>query len=269
MNANTIKYFGLSGIFLALSLWWAFIYSNNYIDTAHNNLYTVTYPILSLLGSIVGIFSAVKWGAYKSYIGKSIIFLSLGLFAQFFGQAGYTYYIYILKVEPFPSVGDIGYFSSIVFYFFGALYLGLAMGLGRQLKEFKNIFLITIVAIASFSVVYGFFLRNYIFDKSDLLVSTLNYAYPLGQSLYLALTVSIFLLSYNYAKGLMRFPVIMLLFALATQFFADFMFLFQTNHESWYVGGINDFIYSVAYFLMGAGLLYIERALAKFRSKNK
>lgn len=268
MNVNTIKYVGLSLIFLVLSIWWGFIYSNNYIDTIHNNLYTVTYPILSLLGSILGALSAIKWGGYKSYIGKSIIFLSLGLFSQFFGQFVYAYYIYILDTEAFPSVGDIGYFGSIVFYFFGAIYLGLAMGIGRQLKEFKNIFLIILVALVSFSIVYGFFLRNYIFDKSELLTSILNYAYPIGQSIYLALTVSILLLSFNYAKGLMRFPVLVLLFALTTQFFADFMFLFQTNNDSWYVGGVNDFIYSISYFLMGAGLLYIERALVKLKSKK-
>jgi hypothetical protein len=269
MKLNTIKYLTLSLFFLVLSFWWVFIYSNNYIDTLHNNLYTVIYPLLSLFGGIIGLISAVKWGGYKSYIGKSIIFLSLGLFAQFFGQASYAYYIYILDLEPFPSIGDLGYFGSIIFYFFGALYLGVAMRTGKQLKEIKNIFLMFLVGLISFFVVYGFFLRHYSFDASDLLVSILNYAYPIGQSIYLAITVGIFLLSYNYAKGLMRVPVLLLLAALVTQFFADFMFLFQTNNESWYVGGINDFIYSIAYFLMGVGLLYIERALGNLRSENK
>ena len=55
----------------------------------------------------------------------------------------------------------------------------------------------------------------------------------------------------------MKKPILFLIFALIFQFISDFTFLYQSNQGSWYVGGLNDYMYLLSYFLMTIALINI------------
>ena len=111
-------------VFGITSIWWLTIYFRNLTEGQENNIYTLIYPALALIGGIIGCNAAQNWGGLKSSFGKAIYFLSFGLLAQFIGQAIYAYYIYVLHVEvPYPSFGDIGYFGSVLLYIVALFYL--------------------------------------------------------------------------------------------------------------------------------------------------
>ena len=104
-------------LFLLLSLWWvyvSFILNNESINS--NLFWAASYQLMALFGAIFGSIISKSWGGFKSIVGRTIAFFSIGLFLQVFGQSVFSFYNLILEVEiPYPSLADIGYFFSIPF----------------------------------------------------------------------------------------------------------------------------------------------------------
>jgi hypothetical protein len=214
--------------------------------------------LLSLFGGLAGITYAQKWGGLKSTLGSSISMFAYGLLAQFFGQAMYAYYIYIKGIEvPYPSLGDLGYFGSIIFYILGVYLLAKVSGAKISLKSMHGRLLAVLVPLLVLLISYRFFLQGYEFDFSDKLRIFLDFGYPFGQALYVSIALLVFLVSRNVLGGLMKKPILFLILALGIQYVSDFMFLYQSSRGTWYVGGINDYLYFVSYFFMTIALVYI------------
>jgi len=219
-------------------------------------LFSGVYGVMALFGAVVGFKLSKEWGGRKSYVGRAIIMFALGLLAQEFGQITYSLYTLIFEQEiPYPSIGDIGYFGSIFFYIYGVWLLGKAVGAKYSIQSLGSKLLVVLIPAAVLAVSYWFFLREYEFDWSNPLTVFLDFGYPLGQAIYLSLAILVFTLSRKYLGGVMRPVILFLLFALAVQYVADFMFLYQTYHETWTTAGANDYVYLVAYFLMTVALL--------------
>ncbi len=71
-------------IFAVYSGWW--LVASLQHNTIQQADFSDFYWILPLVGGIYGFFSARKWGGLRSLFGRALIFLSLGLFFQVFGQ---------------------------------------------------------------------------------------------------------------------------------------------------------------------------------------
>src|SRR5881392_3642318 len=99
-------------VFLVYLGWWL-----SFQHVVENQGLTVqwfggTYGVVALIGAIIGFFASRRWGGYKTLLGKSLMFFSLGLLAQEAGQLILTYYIYGSKIQiPYPSWGDVAYFG--------------------------------------------------------------------------------------------------------------------------------------------------------------
>lgn len=131
-NSYLVKFIFI--FFALLSVWWISIYFRGLKDANENNYFTLIYPLMSLAGGLAGLFYSKKWGGFKSSLGTAISFFSFGILAQFMGQASYAYLIYIKGIEvPYPSIGDIGFFGSILFYIFAAYSLAKMIG-AKSLK---------------------------------------------------------------------------------------------------------------------------------------
>ncbi|OGY35224.1 MAG: hypothetical protein A3D99_00955 [Candidatus Andersenbacteria bacterium RIFCSPHIGHO2_12_FULL_45_11] len=251
-------------LFVALSLWWVTIYLRGLTSGFENNAFTLSYPWLSLIGGIIGLGIAKKWGGFKSIIGRSLLALSLGLLAQSFGQAAYAYYIYVTGIEvPYPSVGDVGYFSSILFYLYGVLLLARVLRVNFSLRSLANQAQAILIPLIVLGFSYFLFLRGYEFDWSQPLKIFLDFGYPLGQAIYVSIAMIALLASRKALGGFMKEPMSFLLVALVVQYFSDFMFLYQVSNEQWYVGGTNDFTYLLAYSFMALALIQLGTTLQK------
>ena len=229
-----------------------------------------TYGVVAFLSGIYGLKLSKSWGYTKSLVGKSIFLFALGLIAQGFGQITYSFYYLVLGVEvPYPSIGDLGYFGSIPLYAFGIWFLGRASGMLHTLKSCKGVLISVFVPLVLLIASYAFFLSGYEISETPLLVIFFDFGYPLGQAIYLSLAVTVYLLSRRVLGGIMKDRVLILLSALLAQYAADFTFLFRANREIWVAGGINDFMYLIAYALMFLALVYVESALEQIFSVNK
>ena len=245
-------------VFIVLSLWWVTIYWRDLTSGFENNAFTLIYPWISLIGGVVGLLISNKWGGLKSIIGRSLFVLSLGLLAQTFGQAAYAYYIYVLGIEvPYPSMGDVGYFGSVIFYLYGVLLLARVLRVNFSLRSLVGQAQAIIIPLILLGLSYILFLRGYEFDWSQPLKVFLDLGYPFGQAIYVSIATIAFLASRKALGGMMREPMSFLLVALIVQYFSDFIFLYEASNEQWYVGGVNDYMYFVSYCWMAIGLIQL------------
>lgn len=256
-------------LFLVLTIYWIITQFVPSLNT-HHQIYSFStiYGIEAVCGTFFGLLIAKQWGGMKSTIGMAIIMFSLGLFAQEFGQLVYSYYYIVLHLQSadYPSLGDIGFFGSIPLYCAGIILLGKAAGAKGKLKSFKLTTLSLGITLLMLIVGYVLFLQKYTFDWSNPIKIFLDFGYPLGEAIYISLAISTYFLSRGVLGGIMKNKILFILFALLIQFLADYVFLYQTNNNTWIDGGINDFMYLIAYFLMSLGLIQFYHVLKKLRS---
>lgn len=254
-------------LFILLTGWWlinSFVLDPSTVKYDGFGDWAEIYGLMAVWGSIWGIVISQKWGFTKSLIGRSLLMFSFGLFAQEFGQLSYAFYNDIYKVPgPYPSLGDIGYFGSIPLYTYGVILLAKASGVTIGLKSLRSRVQAIIIPIIILIISYMLFLRGYEFDWANPLKIFLDFGYPFGQAIYISFAFLTYLLSRGILGGVMKGAILFILFALCMQFISDYTFLYQSSKGTWAVGGINDFMYLVSYFLMALALIQLKTVLNK------
>jgi len=254
--------------FCIYSLLWLYLQFSHATTSSAFHFFGITYCLVAFWGGIWGVFIAAKWGGAKSVMGKALLFFSLGLFAQTFGQISYSLYALILKIEtPYPSIGDLGFFGSIPLYIFGMLYLARASGVSLSLKSIRNRIQVVLLPLTLLLLSYFIFLKNYAFDWSKPLVVFLDFGYPLGQAIYISIALLTYSLSKDLLGGKMKKRILLVLFALVLQYFSDFMFLYQANNNAWSVAGLNDYLYFASYFVMALSLIQFKTVYDELRTR--
>lgn len=264
MNPNASR--GLSSylfpviVFAFFSLTWLYIQQFEVLASRDiRQLWGHTYWILPVFGGISGLYISRRWGGYKSLLGKAITVLSIGLLFQSFGQIYSSYYVYFYDVEspPYPAIGDIGFFGSVIIYTYGVMLISRLSGVHFSLRKIHNRIWMFIVPASLISLSYVLFLKGYEFASVSKIQILLDFGYPLGQALYVSIAIFCLLAGWNWLGGVLKKPILFLIFALIFQSLSDFVFIFQAISGSWYVGGINDLMYLTSYFLMTLSLIHM------------
>lgn len=273
-NPDFKKYLLASVLFIILTIWWVIVVTQ-FNQDRFLLLFSSTYGVMSLVGGIYGMNIAKKWG-FKSLIGKSLLMFSLGLFAQYFGQLVYSYYGLFRNIEvPYPSIGDIGYFGSVLFYIYSNLLLAKAAGLKIKFDSFLKTTHSILIPGTILIIAYILFLAGYHFDLSNPIKIFLDFAYPLGQAIYLSIAILTYTFSKGKLGGIMKNKILFVLGVLFFQFLCDYTFLYQSSRGLWHVGGFNDFMYLTSYFLMTLALLQLSNksikqlVLPNIKNKNR
>jgi hypothetical protein len=259
--------FALLGTFIALTAWWAGLHLTGNVDNEFTHAFGATYGVIALVGGIYGLYAARNWGYFKSHLGRAVVFLSIGLLLQEFGQLMFSYYSYIEHIEaPYPSLADIGFFGAVPMYIIGAFFL--TKGLGADVVIKKSPFKLAIgviIPLIVLSVSYMLFLKDYDFTEKDSLTVLLDFGYPMGQAAFVSAALVILLALRGMLGGVMKMPVFLLLFAFIVQYAADFNFLYQVIQGTWTKSGIGygDYLYLLAYFFMGASILALTHGFNK------
>ena len=256
---NKFQIWSALSIFVIISSWFLYIHTLDFNSSLRiRQAWGSLYQIMAVFGGVIGLAVSNKWGGNKSLLGKAIMFFSIGLLLQSFGQSVDSYYNFFKNATiPYPSLGDLGFMGSVVAYIAGAAYLMKATGFGFSIKSLKGKAVAVLIPLIILIGCYFFFLQGYQFDWTNKLKIFLDFAYPLGQATYVSIALLAYLMSRNYFGGILRRPVVFLILALILQYISDFTFLYQANANTWYVGGINDFLYFLSYTLMALSLIYI------------
>ncbi|GEM_PF-489992 len=259
-------------VFLVLAGWFFYIHIT-ISDTANPiyQLWSSLYQVVALYGAIVGLFAAKKWGLHRSLLGKALLFFSISLFLQVFGQSVYSYYNYFAQIAvPYPSLGDFGFLGSTVCYIIAGIFLARTSGIKFSLKKsIINKIWVLLLPLGMLLVSYYFFLQGYQFDWGAPLKIIIDLGDPLGDAVYVSIALLALILCWNMLGGIMKKPMRLLIFALVFQYIADFTFLYQASNGTVYAGGFYDFVYLTSYFLMAAVLIYFGQTFNKIvREKN-
>lgn len=243
-------------LFLGFFAWWL---SFQHVVTKQGlavQWYGGTYGVMALIGSVIGFSAARKWGGFKTVLGKALTFFSLGLLAQEAGQLIYTYYIYESKIQiPYPSLGDIAYFGSVLLYVCAAFFLTKAAGARYSLKNIKYKAVAVAVPVILLAVSYGVLLNNHQYDTTKPLTVFLDFGYPMGQAVYIAIAITAYLLSRKLLGGVMKKGLILITIALIIQYVADFTFIYQSSRGEYLSGKIVDLLYLISYFALTTALI--------------
>jgi len=221
-------------------------------------VYTNIYGVIALLGGVMGLVVARQWGGFKSHLGKSLSFLSVGLLLTVLGQLINAYYILIVKVEelPYPSFAEIGFFGAVIFYVLGAIYLSKTIRLIPSLKQMgagKKIML-SLVPILMLAITFVVYFRNYDSDGSTTAQIILDFAYPIGQSIFATIALAVLFRSKDLYGGKLRGAVILLLLSFVLQYISDTNFVYQDLAGNWVNGGYGDLLYLLAYSATALGV---------------
>ena len=228
-----------------------------------------TYGVTALIGSIIGFVTASRWGGFKTVLGKALMFFSIGLLAQEAGQLITTYYIYGMHIDiPYPSWGDLAYFSSTLSYLLGGFYLCKSVGAGIALKSGKFKAIAVLVPVLMLAISYGFFLNHHQYDFYKPLTVFLDAGYPLGDALYVSMALLAFLLSRKLLGGVMRKGLLVLMLALAVQYAADFTFLYKSSRGTWIAGSYDDIFYLSAYFTTAIALSIFYKVYSNLKAET-
>jgi len=259
----------ISSVFVALSIWWLTIYFRGLHESIENEVFTDIYFITSLWGGIAGLFVSKSWGGHKSSLGRAIGAFSIGLLGQAFGQVAYNFYAVVLKVEiPYPSIGDFGFFSTAFIYSYGLIELAKVFVNKVTIKTFRGRGVAVILPLLFMVGTFYVFLRGYTYEWQHPVRVMMDLSWPIIDSFFLSLAILVLLLSRNFLGGLMKGPIWFLLAALIFEAVADLNFIYQFSQDKWYAGGINDFMYLIAYTLMAIALMRIGMVFKKINEEQ-
>ena len=254
---NFILYLPLV-VCLLYIVWWLGI---NKLDWPNRDNYTDTYSLVALTGAIAGIVAGRKWGLFHSKFGRVLGFFALGLLGQFFGQLIYALYFRVGDVElAFPSVGDIPFLITGIFYFLGVYNLLKVIVYKGNIFKPWIILVTSILATALLLwLMYISFLNIALQDERGTIYSLTNASYSIIQAFYFLLGLVALMQARRMSGGKMLKPVAIMLVALIMQYLADFSFLYQAYHDTWEAAASNDLFYVIAYGAMALSILLIDR----------
>jgi hypothetical protein len=265
---NKLKIFVIL-VFLGFVIWWATF--QHIVDQQGlvTQWFSGTYGVVALIGAVIGLIAAKRWGGFKTVLGKALIFFSLGLFAQEAGQLIYAYYVDAAHIQiPYPSWGDVAYFGSVLLYIVAAIYLTRISGAKFALKETKYKVIAVLVPVILLSISYTVLLRNHEYDTSHPITVFLDFGYPMGQAIYISIAMVAYLLSRKQLGGVMKSGILLVIFALVLQYVADFNFIYQSSRGTYLSGKYADLLYLISYFAMAIALIKFLSIYNGLRAKT-
>lgn len=247
-------------LYIGLVVFWSWIRIHGFVEGSVNNFYGALYPLISLIGGLYGIFFVSRtWGGFKSVMGRGILFLSLGLLAEVFGQWAWSYYTIVQGIEvPYPSIADIGYFAIIPLYSYAMYNFAKASGIKFGLRSFFGKMQVLVIPIVMISIAYFFFLKNITIDWSNPIRVFLDFGYPGLEPIAVSIGILTYSLSRNVLGGIMRPKILYIIFALVFQYITDYVFLYQAGAGIYYNAGIVDFLYTTSFMIMAMGILSFD-----------
>lgn len=255
----------LIALFVLCAIATAYIVATGQRDTLLNNAYGLLLGAIPLIGGLYGLATLVpRWGGWRSALGKSVAFLSLGLLSWSAGTYIFSgYYNLMAGVEvPYPSLSDVAYILSWPLWGLGMFYLSKATGAQFSLKNTggKIIFLLipVIVMAVSFYLLINVARGGYIADDSDMLKAFFDLFYPIGDVVILTAAMLIFVLSYEYFGGIFKTAIYFVLFGFLLNYIADFSFSYATTLELFYSGSIFDLLFATAMLSLSLGVSTLD-----------
>lgn len=246
-------------VYLLLLIFWAFInYSEIYDSVNYKHLFGLLYTSIALMGAINGLVSIQKkWGGWRSAIGRGVIFLSLGLLGQFFGQLIWSYYVVVKNIDiPYPSLADVAYFSIIPFYSIAVFNFAKATGAKMKLRTVLGKIETILIPAALVILTYLILLKGNDFNLNEPIKLFLDFGYPGLETIAISFAILAYRLSRGILGGVIKNKIILVVGALIFQYITDFLFLYLVEIDLYSNAGFIDLMYTTSTTLMAIAITY-------------
>ena len=219
---------------------------------------------IPLVGGLFGIRNSIHWNGTKSVMGRSTLFLSLGLIAWGSGMIIWNYYIFFTSIEiPYPSYADVSYALGLLSLVLGILNLYKAIGIRFALRNRKGKIVLFVVPIIV--ILFSIYLLIYVARGGALIDSSGNHLklffdllYPLGDVVILTVISLAYLLSRKLLGGVYKVPILVLLVGFMMFYISDFMFSYTTTKETYFNGHLVDFLFTTTMFVLSTGVAMFD-----------
>src|ERR1700722_2110210 len=104
--------------YIFIFVWWAFFYTTGLAHAGSISLgealYQFAIGLIPLIGGVLGLHKSRMWGGFNSYVGRALLFISIGGICWGSGQMFWSLYynIFTNVAIPYPSLADVGYSLS-------------------------------------------------------------------------------------------------------------------------------------------------------------
>ena len=255
----------LVAFLVLLVAFWIVLFVTHTTTGYYNYLYSFLFGLIPFISGMVAISASRMWGGLKSTVGKAIFFVGLGILFWGAGEVIWSYYNFFAGVAaPYPSLADIGFAPSILFYGIGTIYLSVVMGAKFGLRNTRSkVFAVVaplVIAAVSYYVLVVVARNGVVVPEGETpLKALLDIAYPLGDFVSLTLAVVISGLSFNYLGGVYKWDMISLMLGLVVMFIADSVFSYTTTVGTYYNGNWGDLLLTIGLFFLSFGAIGFKR----------
>lgn len=224
----------------------------------------VPLAIIPLVGGIFGLKNYFNWGGIQNTLGKSSLFLSLGLISWAGGMIAWNYYIFFTKIEiPYPSFADFGFVFGLLFLIIGVSALYKMIGVKFALKNKNNKF--TLFVFPIIAILVSVYLLIDVARGGALVDSSSGYLklffdilYPLGDVVILTIIGLLYFLSKKFLGGVYKTPILVLFSGFLFFYFSDFLFSYTTTQGTYYNGHFVDFLFTTTMFVLSIGVITLD-----------
>ena len=255
---------------ITVIFWITLVFLTNYSLVSESTikflrlLTQIPLALIPLTGGILGLKNFVNWSGARSSLGKSSLFLSLGLISWASGMIAWNYYIFFTKIEiPYPSFADFGFVLGLLFLIIGISILSKIVGVKFALRNKKGklvFFLIPVIIIAfSIYLLINVARGGVLADTSESYLKLFfDILYPLGDVIILTIIGLLYFLSRKFLGGIYKTPILVLFSGFLFFYISDFLFSYTTTQGTYFNGHFVDFLFTTSMFILSLGVATLD-----------
>lgn len=262
----------LISIFFIQLLWFYRIWSNGLYGTLEGYICGWTYGFIGILGAAYGLFTIKRWpqlgSDFSNQIRTTSKYLCYGLLGQCFGLQ--IWFIYNLRgVDmPYPSLAELGYFSTIPSYILSSLALT-NVRLSKKLCDFE-LKKIVIFSLPIFTLVIS--LSTYLavsgINLLDQFTAFFSLIYPVGDILPIIVVFFFYIFRQEQFARAHKDALMMLSIGFFMQFIADYVFILSAKNGSYITSGVVDILLMSGYLYMALIIVALTNANTALATNN-
>ncbi|MFZ2192952.1 MAG: hypothetical protein WAV31_01800 [Candidatus Moraniibacteriota bacterium] len=193
----------------------------------------------------------------KNLLGFSILFLVLGMLLFSIGEIVWFFFVYVFKIEPYPSLADFFFLGVYPISLVGIILKIRSEKIKWSLWFFKKFLPFIFLLSISAGVVFYYGVYSAYIPEDSLASNVVSMLYGIGDLILIFGCFLILVITIEYKGGKMFSPWILTTLSYSILLVADV--LFSANKDAYDINAMLkmaiDVIWMAGYFVFGLGML--------------
>lgn len=203
-----------------------------------------------------GAYSLYKYGTHGSKSSTLLLFTA-GMFCWLMGESIWTYYEYVLHIDPFPSLADICYLMAYPLFGFAFIREIWLAGINWKALSKSLVFMIIVSSILMIGIVLYFGIFMAYNPKEPLLTNAIAISYGVVDLVLVVASMLLLVLAWEFKGGTLSRIWMTLFISFFLTLISDILFAIFTNvytNLGSVYRNVTDSIWILAYILFAYAL---------------